>query len=1706
MLPIKSAFRLAGQGSSFKTAQSIVSKMAIDSSRYKRRPRKSGQDRQEQVDKLIKNYEYYKDRLLQVTQRNRSVMLKKIYARHNFDLTALDEFKPLISKKIVSKAVKNVSAIISGRKNGASQNILSDTVTDDDADSARGKLKTLNRNLRQIEEETGQQTGYLGFPFLQGHIDSDFYVRGPLALFPVSLIHIQQAKNSGWFINFEDKRPIINGALIAALRKRAGYNIPEDYAEQFDELIENTVSYAGGDMEERLFEEMSRWMGTLVRINKKRNEPLIQPIEPLGRDDIEKLETQPFHLVSHAVIGNFPQADNKIYDDYNGMIKDASSLDVGVIGKIIGVDDPDKKQQYLGRTEINVNRIPNAELNTILPSDSSQDKVILESKLADLSVVRGPPGTGKSQVIVNLISDALTNNKKILVVCQKRAALEVVKQRLDKADIGRYAVFLEKELDDRTRMYEQMYDLIEETPAHRLDAGTAVYRIAGRIDEHTEYLDDFGRALGRKHFGGISVHDLYSKADGRYRPVLDLKSIGFDIKWPNLEPFLQKINDVAPFFKKFESSSFPWSGRKSFERMGIMEKKKLDLLLQNLISLASGCTLAGSAEKQSELAAAFDEYAGNFASLKKQDQKLARGISEILKTETTFQFVSDNSDGIGKGAEFWEIFPILLGVFDDRAQQSLISMTRDVDSLALRLADMKKSLEEFDAAWSRKEDFAAFDRTRTQDAITKIDSLIGLLPDCLLTYSSAMQRELLEQFEAYSSDSGVFKRERKKAAKEIEKILGAKATDKFVSENEARVRNGVSFWKIFPDVLDSLGHREQKKLASMIYSTEELKSRLSGIRDSLKGIGTAWFGRAHISNSSAASRNAAKQKLQRMIELAPRCKLAGSAKEQARLRYLFDAYRNDSGFLKRERKKAAKEIEEILHEKVTDQFVYDNFEDVKNGVEFWRMLSDKFDIMDNQTHEKILSMIHDSKLLVRRLSAMLRSLEVFDAAWQGLRNAAEIDAASKSDLERVLGELAQTAPKCMLAGSAKEQLDLQSLCKKYLSNFKSLDEADRRLSRTIYGILGAKATDELVSDNMAGVKKGAKFWESFPELLEFFEDEKQKELAAMASDPESLQSYLSQMYESLAEFDAMQELDKKKGGYDDTVFQMLNHAMSRFGIGDDWHERIKQEIYTHWLSEIEQSSPILKGDPISNYQNHKRDLAKLLVKKRDAVKAKIQHDIESAVDLQQIYRPRTYEGKAWKELSRELKRKRKVKPVRALFQNYPSLMFKIAPCWLASPESVSKVFPLERRLFDLVVVDEASQLAVERAIPFLYRADRVVIAGDEKQLPPFDLFQIREDEADEEDEQIAEEKSLLELARVNYTTSNLSWHYRSLYQELISFSNHAFYEGLLNVAPNTISFPASPPIRWIRCNGVWSKNQNHVEAVRVVDEIKCVWDAGFSKAQKYPSIGVITFNEKQQELIKDIIDKRIDSDPEFSRMHDGAHADGQKNNSLFVKNIENVQGDERDVIIFSIGYAKDPEGNFANRYGTINKKGGENRLNVAITRAKREMAVVSSIDPLDIKAAFTNIGPLRFRQFLEYAKMTDARNKEGQKQVLHKVNPDMRRVSKSKNMMFDSDFEQQVHEKLTQYGHKVMTQIGESGYRIDLAVVHPHDETRYILGIECDGATFHSAKSVKERDVMRQMFLEGKGWKIERIWSRNWWRNPGREIERINDRIRELAA
>ena len=457
-------------------------------------------------------------------------------------------------------------------------------------------------------------------------------------------------------------------------------------------------------------------------------------------------------------------------------------------------------------------------------------------------------------------------------------------------------------------------------------------------------------------------------------------------------------------------------------------------------------------------------------------------------------------------------------------------------------------------------------------------------------------------------------------------------------------------------------------------------------------------------------------------------------------------------------------------------------------------------------------------------------------------------------------------------------------------------------------------------------------------------------------------------------------------------------------------------------------------------------------------------------------------------LKRELSKRRKIMPIRKLFQQIPNLLPTLKPCLMMSPLSVSLFLEAETYQFDTVIFDEASQVCTENAIGAIVRGKHVIIAGDSKQLPPTNFFGASlsdmdyDTDDDDEDDGYAYESILDEANLLPERT--LLWHYRSRHEHLIAFSNAKIYKNNLITFPSNVDKVPDNGVEYVYVrDGFYDrggKKGNIIEAKRVAEIV-------FEHFKKHPnrSIGVIAFGEVQQQAIDTAIRKMRMENQMFESFFNE-----DKEEPFFVKNLENVQGDERDTIIFSIGYAKDVNGVFRMNFGPLNKSGGERRLNVAITRAKYNVKLVGSILPTDINIdKITSDGPKLLRAYIDFA--------------LNGVASLSREITESDIVEHDSPFEKAVYNFLDRKGYKLGTQVGCSGYRIDMAIKHPTLSGQYVLGIECDGAAYHSARTARERDRLRQDVLEQMGWKIYRIWSTDWIKDPVTEGEKLIEAVEE---
>jgi len=521
-----------------------------------------------------------------------------------------------------------------------------------------------------------------------------------------------------------------------------------------------------------------------------------------------------------------------------------------------------------------------------------------------------------------------------------------------------------------------------------------------------------------------------------------------------------------------------------------------------------------------------------------------------------------------------------------------------------------------------------------------------------------------------------------------------------------------------------------------------------------------------------------------------------------------------------------------------------------------------------------------------------------------------------------------------------------------------------------------------------------------------------------------------------------------------------------------------------WIDAVVDQDPVLKTFVPIEHERRIKAFADLDDKFIDLTAKYVRAKLCGSLPLDENAKKGTELG----VLRRELEKKRAHKPLRQLISEMPTALTQIVPCLLMSPLSIAQYLAPDQAQFDLVIFDEASQITVWDAIGAISRGRSVVVVGDPQQLPPTTFFNRQSNEEDVGDIEQDLSSILDECLGAGLPRLELNWHYRSKYESLIAFSNQRFYKGNLVTFPSPVTEDRA--LRLVPVpNGIYDRGgsqTNRIEAETIVSEIlhRLTDPTCLARGQ---SLGVVTFNSKQQELIEDLLDAERNKNPELDRFFDESFME----EPVFVKNLESVQGDERDVMMFSITYGPDKAGAPPKmNFGPLNQQGGPRRLNVAITRARQEMLVFATLKADHIDLSRTGSSGVRdLKHFLEFAE-------KGPRALVE--------IDQGSVGGYESPFEEAVARKLSDLGWRVVTQIGVSSFRIDLGVVHPDAQGSFLAGVECDGATYHRSATVRDRDKLRERVLNGLGWKIVRVWSTDWWIDTNGAAKKIHEQLTEL--
>ena len=545
------------------------------------------------------------------------------------------------------------------------------------------------------------------------------------------------------------------------------------------------------------------------------------------------------------------------------------------------------------------------------------------------------------------------------------------------------------------------------------------------------------------------------------------------------------------------------------------------------------------------------------------------------------------------------------------------------------------------------------------------------------------------------------------------------------------------------------------------------------------------------------------------------------------------------------------------------------------------------------------------------------------------------------------------------------------------------------------------------------------------------------------------------------DFDSLIDFDILKESFLPQERAVLDKLYEAAGWNAEKQEALLQNsLRLCWIEHIEAKYPYLRSVSSLKMEEQQRELISLVEEKQ-----KLSHDILLSRAREKVYENLEYNRLnnrvTYRDLHHQVTKKKKVWPLRRVLTDFQDELFRLIPCWMASPESVSAIFPMTE-VFDLVIFDEASQCFAERGIPAMYRGKQMVVAGDDMQLKPSELYQIRWDEDGEEHPDV-EVDSLLELAERYLPTIHLQGHYRSQSLELIDFSNRHFYEGRLRLLPDRLVMNKQEPgIEYHNVGGVWENHTNIEEAKAVVNRV-----LELVKANPKKEIGIVTFNSAQQVLIMDMMEEVFGNE----RLSIPA--------SLFVKNIENVQGDEKDIIIFSVGYAPDKNGKMKMQFGSLSVSGGENRLNVAVTRAREKIILICSIVPEQLRTEdLQNEGPRLLKKYLEFAR--DVYQRHFKPQVVEAV-------KQPTTWYLNSQIRKWTADKFQHVDFETDT--------LPLADLHFKKDGQHLGIVLTDDARYYTSLSVKDSFAYVPALFALRNWDYHMVFSRNLWQDR----ERVED-------
>jgi very-short-patch-repair endonuclease len=1553
------------------------------------------------------------------------------------------------------------------------------------------QLRNIRTKANTAIEETGANILYLAFGFLEWFEDDNSSVarQAPLYLIPVKIDRASLNKELGTYtytIEYTGEDIISNLSLREKLKHDFHLELPElsedvlpeDYLEQ---------------VESQFLRHKPQWK--------------VKRFSTLSMFDFGKLL-----MYLDLDPSRWPEGSNNIQNH-------------SILQKFFakeGVDDGASTSASFGE-EYLIDKLKDVhnQYPLIDDADSSQHSALVDAIQGKNLVIEGPPGSGKSQTITNLISAAISQGKKVLFVAEKMAALQVVKSRLARAGLGDFCLELHSHKTQKRQVYENIAQRINNQSEYRypssIDIDIQMY------EEKKETLSRYANLINSTWKNtGRTIHQIFSTAT-RYREeftdiaVEDIKpdhinGQSFDeVSARRTTDELKKYADVFEEVKKqlgsqAELSDHPWFGvyNKSIQLFDCDDVCKILIVWDDSIN-----TLEQSIKPLNEQLNSF----------------VVKDINQLT------QILADNKNIPNlQGTEYLPA----LDLITPEIEQALNEYIKQYQS-SIKLFKKLEELFELDALSGDESLKCLRDSTKnvkqecksTEFKLTNVFQQLKLLKS-LKEVSLSIAADLNTLIEQDTTLLGLLQPsqngfiEFKQYFKHINSLdvtLISRRHELF--DNELLDEHLHSLEELLPKIKPLYKKLEPHFELDKLPSVNELKE-IDGI---LKAAGMfCWF---------SSDWRAAKSKLLMYAK-----GLKPKVKNLAPLITSLVSYRELSGKLNKESSYKSflqhefKGIDTPVSELISIRNWYKGIR-ISYGVGFGKkvVFADSLLSIDNEIFKGFVHLAKSKTLseLEQYFQLLTQLQKVFDHPLFENKNAdltADIGLSSFTEKLEIDIEILQSL--CKKDFSLNQLTEYINEISAFINNESLLnknsvatdlfDESTQLSSRNT-------STEQLIKiQSTLDLKRAINTLESEALRNYLLSNASSESISLLKSNLDSISIAYDRYQKCLLEFTKRVELDEDawfKGT--DGEFLLWNDrnkkAISQPRWLSTWVDFIRvraslsdkglenllrytetgsinlnniEQIYIYSVFDILAREIINENQELAYFSGAEQNATRKQFREYDDKLKKLQQE-KIAYQVAQHGISKTVSGvsngkvASYTEMgliNNEVNKKTRHAPIRQLIRKSSKSLVALKPCFMMGPHSVAQYLAPGQIEFDIVVMDEASQIKPQDALGTIARGKQLVVVGDPKQLPPTSFFDKAVENDEEDATAIEQSESILDVSFPMFNARRLRWHYRSRHESLIAFSNQEFYDSNLVVFPSPSSKSDQFGIKFTHVKSGRFVNQHNIEEAKVIAEAV----RNHLLHRSHESLGVVAMSAKQREQIERCVEELSKDDAQF---RDALAENANEEEALFLKNLENVQGDERDVIYISCTYGPQEAGaaQMPQRFGPINSAAGGRRLNVLFTRSKKRMHVFSSMTEGHIVATEkSSPGVQALKSFLSFAQTGKLQQ--------------MKHTGKQP----DSDFEISVMNALKLEGFNCVPQVGVAGYFIDLAVQDPGQPGRYLMGVECDGATYHSAKSARDRDRLRQSVLEGLGWNIKRIWSTDWFKNPQAQLKPIIEALHQLKT